>query len=222
MPVKTELEETRLSDDGSVTEETTFHDDLPSADASAADDRADDAESTEDAGRPGGEQNRSQREGRWKRLIVYGLIPTLALSAGVGAGVFKWISGSASDDRTAAAESVQAARDSTVALLSYQPDTVQATLEAARSRLTGSFRDSYDKLIHDVVIPGAKQQRISAVANVPAAASISATGSHATVLVFVDQTSIIGKDAPVNTASTVRVTLDKVDGTWLISSFDPV
>jgi Mce-associated membrane protein len=38
----------------------------------------------------------------------------------------------------------------------------------------------------------------------------------------VDQTVTIGKDAPTNTASNVRVTLDKVDSRWLISQFDPV
>ena len=95
-------------------------------------------------------------------------------------------------------------------------------LEGAQSRLTGSFRDSYAQLIRDVVIPGAKEKKISAVASVPAAASVSATGTHATVMVFVNQTSTVGNDAPVNTSSVVRVNLDKVDGQWLVSGFDPV
>jgi Mce-associated membrane protein len=42
------------------------------------------------------------------------------------------------------------------------------------------------------------------------------------VLLFVDQTVTVGQGAPTNTASSVRVTLDKVDGRWLISQFDPV
>jgi Mce-associated membrane protein len=42
------------------------------------------------------------------------------------------------------------------------------------------------------------------------------------VLAFVDQTTTIGNDAPTDTASSVRVTLDKVDSRWLISGFDPV
>ena len=124
--------------------------------------------------------------------------------------------------RWLARESVQAAIDGTVALLSYRPDTVEKDLEAAKSRLTGTFLDAYTSLTHDVVIPGAKQKQISAVATVPAAASTSATATHAVVLLFVDQTVIVGKEAPTNTASSVRVTLDKVDGRWLISQFDPV
>jgi Mce-associated membrane protein len=42
------------------------------------------------------------------------------------------------------------------------------------------------------------------------------------VLLFVDQTVIVGKTAPTNTASSVRVTLDRIDDRWLISQFDPV
>jgi Mce-associated membrane protein len=77
-------------------------------------------------------------------------------------------------------------------------------------------------LTHDVVIPGAKQKQISAAAAVAAAASVSADPRHAVVLVFVDQTTTVGADKPSDSASSVRVTLDKVDGKWLMSGFDPV
>jgi len=33
---------------------------------------------------------------------------------------------------------------------------------------------------------------------------------------------IVGQDTPTDTASSVRVTLDKVGNRWLISKFDPV
>ena len=159
---------------------------------------------------------------RWSRAIVYMVLPALALLLASAAGFLKWQDGSARDAATARTESVRAATDSTIALLSYKPDTVEKDLDAARARLTGSFLNAYTSLTHDVVIPGAKQKQISAVATVPAAASTSATGNHAVVLLFVNQTVIIGQDAPTNTASSVRVTLDKVGGRWLISQFDPV
>jgi Mce-associated membrane protein len=107
-------------------------------------------------------------------------------------------------------------------LLSYRPDTVETDLGAVRSRLTGNFRDAYTSLTHDMIIPGAKEKQISAVAQVPAAALVKATGSHAVVLLAVNQTITVGKDTPSNTASSVRVTLDKVRSHWLISGFDPV
>jgi Mce-associated membrane protein len=117
---------------------------------------------------------------------------------------------------------MQAATEGTIALLSYKPDTVQHDLDAARGRLTGAFLDAYTQLTHDVVIPGAKQKQISAVATVPGAASVSVTADHAVILLFVSQTVVVGQDAPTSTASNVRVTLDKRDGRWLISRFDPV
>lgn len=159
---------------------------------------------------------------RAKRILAFGLLPGVALILAGGAGYLKWQSETVSDSGSARMESVQAATESTIALLSYQPDTADKELPAARDRLTGAFRDEYTKLITDVVIPGAKQKQISAIATVPAAASMSATQNSAVVLVFVDQNIVIGTDAPTSTASTVRVTLEKDRDRWLISQFDPV
>ncbi|MCV7174702.1 hypothetical protein H7H98_02795, partial [Mycolicibacterium sphagni] len=46
--------------------------------------------------------------------------------------------------------------------------------------------------------------------------------THAAVLLFVNQATTIGDDAPTSTTSSVRVGLDKVDGKWLISEFQPI
>jgi Mce-associated membrane protein len=162
------------------------------------------------------------RQIKWSRVLAFGLLPVLALAIAAAAGYLKWQDAWVRGSEVAGIESVAAAKDSTAALLSYQPDSVDKDLGGARDRLTGTFKDSYTQLIHDVVIPGAKKQHISAVATVPAAASVSATPQHAVVLLFVDQMVTVGNDAPSETASTVRVTLDKTGARWLISSFDPV
>ena len=188
---------------------------------------AHDAEATEATAEVDGSDHDEQPSGaarhvRWSRAIVFVVLPALALLLASAAGFLKWQDGSAREAGVARAESVRAATDSTIALLSYKPDTVEKDLDAARGRLTGTFLSAYTSLTHDVVIPGAKQKQISAVATVPAAASTSSTGNHAVVLLFVNQTVTIGQDVPTNTASSVRVTLDKVGGRWLISQFDPV
>jgi len=159
---------------------------------------------------------------QWRRIITYGILPSLALIMTLGAGYLKWYDSSAHDARVAAGQSVRAASEGAVAMLSYRPDTVEKDLTAAKDRLTGALKDSYSSLIHDVVIPGSKQKMISATSTVPAAASVSASPDHAVVLMFVNQTILIGNDPPTDTASRVRVTLDKVDDRWLISSFDPI
>ena len=157
----------------------------------------------------------------WLRLVAYVLLPATTLLVALSAGFLQWQD---SSERTgvARAESLRAAVDGTIALLSYKPDTVEQDLEAARSRMTGVFLDSYTSLTHDVVIPGAKQKQISAEATVPAAAPVTASGHHAVALVFVNQTVSVSQDPPASTTSSVRVTLDKIDGRWLISGFDPV
>lgn len=155
---------------------------------------------------------------RWTGLTLAFAAMLLAIAA----GYFNWQNGSVRLAQAAATESVRAASDGTVAMLSYRPDTVDTELKSAASRLTGSFRGEYTKLVDTVVAPGAKQKHISAAATVPDAASVSATENHAVVLVFVNQTTTIGADAPTASTSTVRVTLDKVHDRWLISQFDPV
>jgi Mce-associated membrane protein len=156
------------------------------------------------------------------RAVVYGVLPALALLLAVGAGVLKWQDSTTRADTSSRLQSLQAAKDSTIALLSYTPDTAAQQLNAARDRLTGEFRDSYTQLINDVVIPGAKDKKISAEATVPASASVSADEQHAVALVYVNQRTVIGKDAPSDLMSSIRVSMDKVDGRWLISRFDPV
>jgi Mce-associated membrane protein len=158
----------------------------------------------------------------WTLVLAYRILPGLALLLAIGAGYLKWMDATARDTRQAGIESVQVATASTIAMLSYRPDTVEKDLGAARDRMTGQFKDSYNTLTHDVVIPQAKQKRISAAANVPAAASVSASPNHAVALVFVNQTVVVGTEPPTDTPSSVRVTLDKISGRWLISDFTPV
>lgn len=159
---------------------------------------------------------------RWRCAATYGVLPGLALMLAIAAGYTKWCDGVLRESRLAEPEATHVASDGTIAMLSYKPDTVQRDLDAARNRLTGGLKDSYSQLTHDIVIPGSKQKQISAVASVPAAAPITASPNHAVVLIFVNQTVTVGADPPTDTASRIRVTLDKVKNQWLISGFDPI
>ena len=160
------------------------------------------------------------------RIIAFGVLPAGAVLLGAGAAVLKYQDAYLQGAQRAAKESVDAARQTTETILSYRADTVDRDLNAARDRLTGAFLDSYSTLINETVIPGAREKKISTDAKVPAAASVSATSTHAVVLAFVNQTVTMGSgdkaSAPTTTASSVRVTLDKVDGRWLVSGFDPL
>jgi len=216
-----------MSDDTDPVADESSLDDL-----AERDDLADEAEEADEADLLDPEEGEGEddtaeapveRSGRssWTHLLVAGL-PVLALILALGVGYLKWLDGTARESRAAAEASVRAASESTIAILSYKPETVDRDLKAAADRLAEPFRQQYTQLVNDVVAPGAKQQHITAVATVPAAASVLATGKHAVVLVFVDQITTIGTDAPTQSTSSVRVSLERVDGRWLISQFDPV
>ena len=163
-----------------------------------------------------------RRDRDWKKVVVWGILPVLAFLLAIAAGFLKWQYTTMHGSEVAGGQALQAARDGTVAMLTYRAETVEQDLTTARDLLTGGFRDSYTSLVNDVVIPGAREQRISAEAKVAAAATVSAEQNHAVVLVFVNQTTVIGDGPPSGMASTVRVTLDNEGDRWLISDFTPI
>ena len=85
----------------------------------------------------------SRRRIRWSRMIAYGVLPGLALLLALAAGFLKWQDNSVRDANVFREQSVRAATDSTIALLSYRPDTVQKDLEIQE------YTDPY----HDPMIP---------------------------------------------------------------------
>lgn len=158
----------------------------------------------------------------WPKAIAFAILPGAAALLALLAGYLRWQVSSESVSRTASIESVAAARDAATAMLAYAPETAEKDLMAARDRLTGSFLDSYTELVKNIVIPGAKEKKVSSVVQVPAAGSVTATSDHAVVLLFIDQATTVGKEKPTNTTSSVRVTLDRVGERWLVSNFEPI
>lgn len=115
------------------------------------------------------------------------------------------------------------AQASTIALLSYQPDTVDADLQSAAGRLTGGFLDYYSKYTKEVVIPAAKEKKVDTQAEAVGSGVVSADADRATVLVFINQTTTtVDNPQPSKVASTVQVSLVKVDGRWLVDEFKPI
>jgi Mce-associated membrane protein len=217
---------------------TAVSDEAPTEAAEVSEEAADFPEDSDEASTESAQESaesepiRVKRQTNWPRVLAFGVLPGLVLLLALAAAFFRWeyvssgygaLPPAASEqDPSPALASMNAAKDSTIKMLSYKPDTVEQQLNGARDLLTGEFRESYTTLINDVVIPGAKQKQISAVASVPAIASVSADPKHAVVLVFVNQTVVVGQDPPSDTASSVRVTLEKADDRWLISEFEPV
>ena len=126
-------------------------------------------------------------------------------------------------DDAAAQSAIKAASDGTVALLSYSPETLDKDFAAAKSKLTGDFLSYYTQFTEQIVTPAAKQKKVKTTASVVRSGVSELHPDSAVVLVFINQTTeSSGLPEPSQTVSSVRVSLKKVDGAWLISSFDPV
>lgn len=150
----------------------------------------------------------------------------LALVAAAGLTAWMYFSVYKADQETDAAvrqSAIKAASDGTVALLSYSPESLDKDFAAAKSKLTGSFLSYYTQFTEQIVAPAAKQKAVKTQAAVVRAALSEIHPDSAVVLVFINQTTQ-SKDRPdasfINSA--VRVTMQRSDGGWLISSFDPV
>jgi Mce-associated membrane protein len=126
-------------------------------------------------------------------------------------------------DPSVARAVISAASDGTVALLSYSPESLDKDFATAKSHLSGDFLSYYSQFTEQIVAPAARQKSLKTTAQVMGAAVSELHPDSAVVLVFVDQ-STTSKDRPDPSiaASTVLVSMARVNGHWLITKFDPV
>jgi Mce-associated membrane protein len=106
-------------------EEASTEESVDKTDVADEVDKADEPTETADETPESAEPEKPKRRVQWARLFAFGVLPALALLLALGAGYLKWMDNSVRDSETARNESVQAAKDSTIALLSYKPDTVE-------------------------------------------------------------------------------------------------
>jgi len=167
-----------------------------------------------------------RRSGRSRAGLIGAVVLTVALLA--SAGVAAWLYfGQYRTDRqvndVAANVALDAAKTGTVAMLSYSPESLDKDFANAKSHLTGDFLSYYTNFTQQVVTPAAKQKAVKTSAAVVRAAVSELHPDSAVVLVFINQNTT-SKENPDGAfaASAVKVGMKKINGAWLISSFDPV
>jgi Mce-associated membrane protein len=156
----------------------------------------------------------------WRSILLAAL--TLAV---VGLAVFVFFFYYRPDrliDDNAAQRAIRAASDGAVATVSYSSDSMDRDFANAKSYLTGDFLAYYDKFTKQLVTPMVQQKHIAQRAAVVRAAISELHPNSAVVLVFLNETTTSkDKKEPLTTPSSVRITLTKVNGSWLISKLDP-
>jgi Mce-associated membrane protein len=191
----------------------------------ATDDKEDSAVAEIDKAADSADSSSAARRG----LSAIPLIPVALVSGLLAAGglagwlYFTQLRPDTQTDNAVAQSAVNAARDGTVALLSYKPDTLNQDFAAAKSHLTGDFLNYYDQFTKEVVTPAAQTKGVTTTAQVAGAAVSELNPDKAVVLVFINQaTTSKERPDPAMASSSAKVSLAKVHGEWLITKFDPV
>ncbi|WP_082940021.1 hypothetical protein [Mycolicibacterium peregrinum] len=188
------------------------------------DEPADGADETEEADEvvepaEGAEEAEPSRPRAQVSLPV--VLAIIALVLATASGVLRWLTVSQNESDTARVESVQAAKDITTQMLSYETETVDQQLTAARDRMTGGFRGTYTAMINEV-IPAAHAKRIAAVADVLEVGTTTAKPDRVELVLFVNQSVQVGDEMPKKHPSVARVTMVKDGDQWLMSEYAPV
>jgi Mce-associated membrane protein len=163
---------------------------------------------------------------RWARAQLGVILLAVALVASAGVGAWLYFEQYRPDQETntaAAGVALDAAKNGTVTLLSYSPESLDKDFAVAKSHLTGDFLSYYTQFTEQIVTPAAKQKSVKTTAAVVRAAVSELHPDSAVVLVFINQNTT-SKENPDGAfaASAVKVGLKKINDTWLISAFDPV
>lgn len=173
---------------------------------------------------PGGVDPGGSRRGVGGKVAAVLLAAALVASAGLAGWLY--VNQYRPDQQTDAAASkvaLDAATSGTIALLSYSPESLDQDFAAAKSRLTGEFLSYYTQFTEQIVTPAAREKSVKTAASVVRAAVSEIEPDAAEVLVFINQTTTSQENPDgAFAASSVKVGLEKINGAWLIASFDPV
>jgi Mce-associated membrane protein len=154
------------------------------------------------------------------RTVIAGVLALLLVSLAVLGAVAYRIH---TDNQVEAArdQAQGAARNHVVDILSYDYRHLDADFARGRDALTGKFADDYAETTSEVIRPSAEQYQAVVKAEVAKSSVVSGTANRVVVLMFVNQTTTSTRlDGPKVDLNRVRLTMNKVDGQWLVSDVD--
>jgi Mce-associated membrane protein len=154
--------------------------------------------------------------------LVWGVV--VIASAGLLAGLLYFQYRPDQQTNEAAAQAaVAAAKDGTVAVYTYSANTIDRDIASAQSHMTGDFLAQYKQYIQSPAPTDAKKSQVKTAATVAGAALMELHPDSAQALLFINQTTTSAQNPATSLASrSIVVTLEKVDGMWLISAMKPV
>lgn len=149
------------------------------------------------------------------------LLVGLAVAVLAVAGVAAWVgvtqpSDRSVEDATSAAQS--AAERAVVPILSYDAKHLDESKAAAEQYLTGDYRGEYDRIFDGIIRQNAPSTGTVVKADLVRSGVVRAGDDRAQVFLLVNQTRTNAQDKqPQIYKNWVTVTMEKVDGDWLVA-----
>lgn len=145
-------------------------------------------------------------------------VVAVALSVAVvalGVALYALLLGGGPSDDEVRESALEAARERTVVITSYDHRTLDATFMQVLDLAVGSFRTDYATTTEQLRATFTSQQAV-AVGRVVAVGLESAQEDRAVAVVAVDQVITTKDAAPRTERNRLRMTLVRPDGTWLV------
>jgi Mce-associated membrane protein len=157
------------------------------------------------------------RTGRGRAVpVLAGLLAALLVTA----AVLGWQVREERAVERARDEALQVARSTAVAVLSYDHRRLSEDIAEAEELSTGEFLEQY-RAATSGLVDQAEAGQVVVTASVEAASVQEAESDRVQVLLFVDQTTRRqGLEEPRTDQNRVRLTLERVDGRWLLAALD--
>lgn len=159
---------------------------------------------------------------RWttRRRLAVAVVVLVLLAA---AGGLAWRAQAAVEQERAGDRALAAAEQALPDILSYDHADLDDDIAQARSRMTDAFAVDYDELASKTIRPTAEQYQAVVSAEVLAASLESAVDDRASVLLFVNQTTVTTElPAPRVDQSRVRMRMELTSSGWKVAAIEPL
>jgi Mce-associated membrane protein len=152
--------------------------------------------------------------------LLVGVGAVALLMAGAAAVVAATVPSDQSVDQASGAARAAAER-AIVPILSYDAAHLEESRAAAEGYLTGAYRKEYAKLFDGVIAGNAPSTGTVVEADLVSSGVVRADDDRVQVFLLVDQSRTNkAEKKPVVYKNWVTVTMEKVDGDWLVSGLD--
>jgi Mce-associated membrane protein len=152
--------------------------------------------------------------------LLVGVAVVTLLVAGAAAVVAATVPSDQSVDQASGAARAAAER-AIVPILSYDAAHLDESKAAAEGFLTGAYRKEYTKLFDGVIAANAPSTGTVVEADLVSSGVVRADDDRVQVFLLVDQSRTNkAEKEPVVYKNWVTVTMEKVDGDWLVSGLD--